>query len=435
MEISINEGNLEKLSGVVERVTYHNEQNGWSVLKVSPFGERDRLVTVLAHQVEIFAGSSMDFWGCWAHHPKYGEQFKATRSLEKRPASTAALEKYLGSGMIHGVGPATAKRIVSYFKGRTLDVFESSIQELMSIPGIAEKKLKRIESSWAQHRAIRDVMIFLQGHGISTLFATKIYKVYGDRAIACVSENPYRLAGDIYGIGFFSADKIALSLGLLRNGLPRLEAGIKHVLSAARNDGHCFLTREQIVSRTLELLGHEIKKEQITSALKGLLSHDQVKVRRVDGRQREEDCFYSKGPYYDEEKTSRWVQKLIAKRPSHDLERIRSWVHRYCLKYQMNLAKEQETAVCGIPLEGFSILTGKPGCGKTTCTKVLVQLLKAMGLKVTLAAPTGRAAQRMTDVIGERAKTIHRLLEWAPKDNRFKFDENRPLATDFFDSR
>ena len=210
--------NLEKLLGIVERVTYHNEQNGWSVLKVSSFKGSTEPTTVLVHQAKVFAGATMEFWGTWGRHPKYGEQFKAVRSIEKKPASAAALEKYLGSGLITGVGPVTANKIVSYFKDRTLGVFENSIEELKCVPGIAEKKLEKIKGSWEEHRSIRDVMIFLQKYGISTLFATKIFKTYGDKAISLVLENPYRLAQDIYGIGFFSADKIALSMGFERRG-------------------------------------------------------------------------------------------------------------------------------------------------------------------------------------------------------------------------
>src|SRR5271169_572529 len=225
--------NLVRLSGIVERVTFHNADNGWSVLKVSPFNEPHKLVAVIIHQAKVFAGSSMEFYGTWSYHQKHGEQFKAERAIEKKPASSAALEKYLGSGLIKNVGPKTAHKIVNFFKDQTLQVFEENIDELLKVPGIAEKKLLDIKNSWQEHRAIRDVMIFLQGHGISTLYAVKIYKSYGNSAISIVSRNPYQLAKDIYGIGFFSADKIALSMGFERDGEPRVEAGIKYVLAAS----------------------------------------------------------------------------------------------------------------------------------------------------------------------------------------------------------
>lgn len=426
------ESNLERLVGIVERVTFHNEQNGWSVLKVSSFRDPGRLATVLIHQAKVFAGATMEFWGSWGHHPKHGEQFKAVRAIEKKPASAAALEKYLGSGLIRGVGPATARKIVSHFKEKTLDVFESQIEDLMKVPGIAEKKLEQIKTSWAEHRAIRDVMIFLQGYGISTLFATKIYKTYGDKAIQVVSENPYRLAHDIYGIGFFSADKIALAMGFDRVGEPRMEAGIKHVLAASREEGHCFLTEKQIIRTTLDLLREEIEPDRLTRALQNLLSSDQVKRRMLSFEGSEaESCFYSKGLYFDELTTATQVRNLLSRPISADPSRIRAWVSKYCEKEKIDLSDEQSTAVCGIPEKSFSILTGGPGCGKTTCTKVLVQLLKAMKKRVLLAAPTGRAAQRMSEVIGFEAKTIHRLLEWAPDKNGFKRDEKDLLQVDF----
>ncbi len=423
--------NLERLTGIVERVTFHNEQNGWSVLKVTSFRDPSRMTTVLIHQAKVFAGATMEFWGTWGHHPKHGEQFKAARAVEKKPATAAALEKYLGSGLIRGVGPATAKRIVGYFNEKTLDVFESKIEELMRVPGIAEKKLEQIKVSWEEHRAIRDVMIFLQGYGISTLFSTKIYKTYGEQAIKIVSANPYRLAHDIYGIGFFSADKIALAMGFERTGEPRIEAGIKHVLSASREEGHCFLTDQQIVAYSLELLREKIESERILAVLQNLLSTDQVKCRKLARGDEVAACYYSKGLYFDELSTARDIEGLLAVPVTIDAERVQTWVVRYCEKHAINLSEEQQAAVCGIAGKTFSILTGGPGCGKTTCTKVLVQLLKAMKKHVLLAAPTGRAAQRMTEVIGCEAKTIHRLLEWAPDKNGFKRDDKDPLQADF----
>ncbi len=428
----LQEQHLERLLGIVERVTFHNEQNGWSVLKVTSFRDPSQMATVLIHQAKVFAGATMEFWGSWGHHPKFGEQFKAVRAVEKKPATAAALEKYIGSGLIKGVGPATAKKIIAHFNEKTLEVFESRIEDLMKVPGIAEKKLEQIKVSWAEHRAIRDVMIFLQGYGISTLFATKIYKVYGDKAIEIVSKNPYRLAHDIYGIGFFSADKIALAMGFERTGEPRIEAGIKHVLSASREEGHCFLTEEQIMSGTLELLQEKIELTSMGTILQNMLFTDQVKLRKLKRPELGiQSCYYSKSLYFDEQTAARQIEILLKEKIKVDPERIRNWVAKYCEKYSTHLSDEQTNAVCGIPAEAFSILTGGPGCGKTTCTKVLVQLLQAMKLRVLLAAPTGRAAQRMTEVIGSEAKTIHRLLEWSPEKNGFKRDDKDPLVADF----
>ena len=196
----------EKLRGIVSRVTYHNQVTGWSVLRVEPFAGYGEQVTVTVHQTKVFAGATMEFIGAWTVHPQFGRQFQATEAIEKKPASAAALEKYLGSGLIAGVGPKTARKIVQHFQEATLTVFEQQMERLVEVPGIATKKLAMIERAWREHRTIREVMIFLQGHGISTLFAVRIYKKYGDQAISMVTADPYRLAADFYGIGFFSAD-------------------------------------------------------------------------------------------------------------------------------------------------------------------------------------------------------------------------------------
>ncbi len=420
----------EKISGIVERITYHNEQNGWSVIKVSTFQNPLQLVTVIIYQVKVFAGASMDFYGSWSHHPQHGEQFKATKSIEKKPASAAALEKYLGSGLIKGVGPATAKRIVKHFQDKTLDVFENKIDDLMHIPGIAEKKLVDIKKSWIEHKSIRDVMIFLQSYGISTLFAVKIFKAYGDKAIEKVSKNPYVLARDIYGIGFFSADKIALNMGFEKNGIPRIEAGIKHLLASSRDEGHCYLTSDQIQTQITELLAIN-ESEKVTESLIDLLNTNEIKKRILKQNDLSIDCFYSNTLYFDENYIAKKVKSLLATKKQVDTQRVNDWITRYCQKENIQLSEEQHQSIVGITTQSFSILTGGPGCGKTTSTKVLVKLLLAMQKKIILAAPTGRAAQRMSEVIGLEAKTIHRLLEWSPSKNGFKIDESDPLDTDF----
>jgi len=423
--------NLDRLSGIVERITFHNTENGWSVLKVSPFNDPHKLVCVIIHQAKVFAGSTMDFYGNWTHHPKHGEQFKAEKAIEKKPSTSAALEKYLGSGLIRNVGPKTAHKIVKYFNDRTLQVFEESIDELLNVPGIAEKKLQDIKNSWQEHRSIRDVMLFLQGYGISTLYAVKIFKTYGDEAISIVSRNPYQLARDIYGIGFFSADKIALNMGFEKDGVPRIEAGIKHVLAGARDSGHCYLLESQIIQNTQELL-ETGTPEQITGILQSLIGANEIKKRILpDEKGQNVTAYYSNSLFFDEQYVSRRVKQWIVQPVEVDQARINNWLDRYCLKQSIILSDEQQASVAGIAGKSFSILTGGPGCGKTTTTRVLVQLLHAMRKNVFLAAPTGRASQRMSEVIGYEARTIHRLLEWAPKMNGFKKNEEDPLDLDF----
>jgi exodeoxyribonuclease V alpha subunit len=370
----------------------------------------------------------MEFHGVWIVHPKFGRQFKATKAVEKKPATTAALEKYLGSGLIKGVGPKTAKKIVNHFAKQTLEIFETQIEKLTEVPGIAQKKLETISAAWTEHRAIKEVMMFLQSHGISTLFAVRIYKEYGDDAISNVNEDPYRLANDFYGIGFFSADKVALSIGLDRKSPQRIVAGIQHTLAASREFGHCYLTQSQIKTQVEELLELDLG-DHLPGFLKEMEEAELVMVRQIlvsEGRS--ELCYYSKSLYFDELYVAKRVSKSTNS-PKVDQKRVDIWIDRYCRAKNISLSDEQATAVKGIVCKNFSILTGGPGVGKTTTTLVLVKLLEAMKLKVLLAAPTGRAAQRMIDVVGKEAKTIHRLLEW--QLGRFKKDEESPLHVDF----
>ncbi|MCP3943069.1 MAG: AAA family ATPase [Desulfobacteraceae bacterium] len=418
----------EILKGIVDRVTFHNPDNGWSILRVMPFNNPQGQETVIVHQTKVFAGATMEFQGSWTTHPKYGRQFQATEAKEKKPATTAALEKYLGSGLIKGVGPKTAKKIVKHFNQETLDIFENDIERLTEVPGIAQKKLDMISEAWTEHKAIREVMMFLQSHGISTLFAVRIYKEYGDDAIRLVTEDPYRLSNDFYGIGFFSADKVALSIGLKPDSQQRILAGIKHVLAASRNFGHCYLTASQIDKDVKELLELDLS-DKLLELLKHMETEKLLMVRDLiqdDGIS--EQCYYSKSLYFDELYVAKRISD-IGNPPKVDEKRVESWISRYCKVKNISLSDEQADAAKGIVCQKFSILTGGPGCGKTTVTLVIVKLIEAMGLKVLLAAPTGRAAQRMMDVIGKESKTIHRLLGW--QGGKFKKDEETPLKTDF----
>ncbi|HIG65039.1 MAG TPA: recombinase RecD [Methyloprofundus sp.] len=417
----------EVLTGIVNRVTYHNPATGWSVLRVQPFQSPQQQETVTVHQTKVFAGATMEFRGAWTIDHKYGRQFKATEAIEKKPATTAAIEKYLGSGLIKGVGPQTAKRIVKYFQKETLDIFENDIQRLTEVPGIATKKLKTIEDAWTEHRAIREVMMFLQGHGISTLFAVRIYKQYGDKAITMVTEDPYRLANDFYGIGFFSADKVALSIGLPKDSQQRMLAAIKHALAASREQGHCYLTEQQINKGIIDLIEMNLG-EQLNEYLGLMKTEGQLCTRLLIKEGVEMTGYYSKTLYYDETTVAtilRGMKGVVAGEP----DRIAHWISSYCQKKSINLSDEQADAAKGVVQHRFSVLTGGPGCGKTTTTLVIVRLLEAMKKTVLLAAPTGRASQRMSEVIGREAKTIHRLLEW--KGGEFQMNEESKLKTDF----
>lgn len=416
----------EVIHGIVERVTFHNETNGWSVLRVKCSNDFDAS-TVIVHQTKVFAGATMKFIGSWGNHPKFGRQFTATSAEERKPASAAALEKYLGSGLIKGVGPKTAKRIVSHFGKNTLSVFEKSMGDLVQVPGIAIKKLDGIRVAWEEHRAIRDVMLFLQEHGISTLFAVRIFKKYGQKAIPIVSENPYQLANDFYGIGFFSADKVALSFGIEKNAPMRIFAAIRHILAASRDHGHCYLTINQIQERVHELL--DLDLTGLIENYLQLMEQEKLLKKRLLPHESGEaiPCYYSKTLYFDEQNSADDLS-LLCRPITINNDRVKQWMQEYGEKQQFSLSVEQERAVTGIVSCGLSILTGGPGCGKTTTTQTLVRLFLAMGKEVLLAAPTGRAAQRMGEVVGLEAKTIHRLLGY--QNGSFKRERSNPLHCD-----
>ena len=419
----------DKIRGVVERITYHNDTSGWSVLKVAPFRGFGELVTVTVHQTRVFAGATMEFVGGWMQHPRFGRQFKAHFATELKPATTGALEKYLGSGLIKGVGPKTAKRIVKHFGARTLAVFEEDLTQLTAVPGIAKKKVAMIKEAWIEHRAIREVMMFLQTHGISTLFAVRIYKQYGDHSIEQVRGNPYRLAVDFYGIGFFTADRVALSLGFAPDSDLRIRAAIRHVLSASREMGHCYLSCPQISVQVEELLNLGLQ-EVIAGHLEVMQQEGQLRVRVLPDMKTAAlvPCYYAKSLYYDEEYVARRLAASVGVRGVNAVK-LSAWMHRYTELQGIALSVEQAAAVCSVVNQQCAILTGGPGCGKTTSTKVIVALLQSMNLSVLLTAPTGRAAQRMGEVIGIPAKTIHRLLEF--QGTGFKRCEENPLQADF----
>ncbi len=418
----------EKIHGIVQRVTYHNPDNGWSVLRVAPFANPGSVETVTVHQTRVFAGATMEFHGAWTVHPQFGRQFRAARAIEKKPATTAALEKYLGSGLIRGVGPKTAARIVGNFQENTLEIFERDIDKLLEVPGIARKKLEMIEKAWREHKVVREVMMFLQGHGISTLFAVRIYKKYGDQAIEIVSGDPYRLASDFYGIGFFSADKVALSLGFSEDSEQRISAAVRHVLAAGREQGHCYLLSTQITAEVDSLLGFN-PENRLAAILQRMEEENQLKVRLLPRPEGSElTCYYAKSLYYDEAYVAGKVRGM-AHSVMVDKAAVGKWIEVHCRQQGLSLSSEQASAVQAVVASQFSVLTGGPGCGKTTTTLVIVRLLERLGKRVLLAAPTGRAAQRMAEVIGREAKTLHRLLEW--QGGQFKINEEQPLRADF----
>ncbi|MEJ2669128.1 MAG: AAA family ATPase, partial [Gammaproteobacteria bacterium] len=305
-------------------------------------------------------------------------------------------------------------------------VFEDHIERLKEVPGIAQRKLETISQAWREHSAIRDVMLFLQHHGVSTLFAVRIYKKYGDNAIARVEENPYTLADDFYGIGFFSADKVAQSIGFSLDSLVRIKAAIKHVLSASREQGHCYLTLPQIVTAVIELIAQNLD-DRIVGLLEEMVKNKELCVREIHLEETSHIAYYARSLYYHEHSVAEQLNALKGT-ITIDSQRIADWVDRYSNTHQLTLSDEQKQAVIGIAKQAVSILTGGPGCGKTTTTRAIYKLFESMHKRVILAAPTGRAAQRMGEVIGQEAKTIHRLLQW--KGDQFQINTNNPLKAD-----
>ncbi len=415
---------LSSLNGVIERITFHSSESGYTVARLNT-GNVNQLITVVGSFANIQAGQTLQLQGQWREHPQYGSQFQVVHYKESKPATLTGIEKYLGSGLIKGVGPVTAKRIVKHFGLDTLDIIEHQIERLVEVPGIAQKRIAMIQRTWAEQKSIKDVMVFLQSHGVSTTYAVKIYKQYGEGAIATVKTNPYQLAIDIFGIGFLTADQIARNVGVSPWSKFRYRAGVLHVLSKASEDGHCYLPQSQIIPLTQELLTteeHEAEEEAILGILLEMVRSEEL-VREQDG----EPLYYKPSFFYAEQHLAKLLQQKLVTSLAVDPERVKSWIDRYTASRQIELSSQQYLAVETAAKEQVMILTGGPGTGKTFVTRTIVTLWKAMGRQIACAAPTGRAAKRLTEMTGIEAKTIHRLLEFDPSKMGFKRDLDNPL--------
>lgn len=425
-----------KIRCVVERITYQNIENGYSVLKCAVKNHSD-LVTVVGNLIDVNIGSVLLIEGNWKNDARYGRQFIAENWEETLPATVFGIEKYLGSGMIKGIGPKFARRIVQKFGTDTLEVIETDIMRLLEVPGIGKRRVNQIEESWERQKEIKNIMIFLQEHNVSTAFAAKIYRQYGNESIDIVKENPFRLADDIWGIGFKTADSIAARLGIEKDASIRLRSGIMYTLSQLAEEGHVYARREQLIKKAEELLGAE--EIQIASILKNMLDEKEIigENSEISG-----ECIYLPPFYYAETGASNKLKKLIAQ-PAADrlwknLMKVRKDTGNEHLsvnvagiqkKVHMEYDEIQAEAIRCAATAKVLILTGGPGTGKTTTTRGIIAAYQNFGLKILLAAPTGRAAKRMTEAVGLEAKTIHRLLEFKPLEGYQKNEEN-PLEGD-----
>ena len=422
---------MTKLRCVVERITYQNPENGYSVLKVHVKGYED-LVTVVGNLLDANVGSVLLIDGDWKVDSRYGRQFMAQKWEETLPATVYGMEKYLGSGLIKGVGPKYAKKIVQKFGVDTFAVIEDNIELLIEIPGIGSKRIRMIAESWERQKEVKNIMLFLQEHGVSTAFAAKIYRQYGNESIAVMKENPFRLADDIWGIGFKTADSIAEKLGFGRETYVRLRSGIMYTLSELADEGHVYAEREQLTQKAAALL--EAEESRIVMTMDQMLK-DKDLIR-------EEDAIYLPPFYFAEVGTAGklkklasepagdrlWAQLLKARRETGN-DRLSVDVGRIEQTVNMKYDEIQADAIRQAAMAKVMVLTGGPGTGKTTTTQGIIAAYRAYGLKILLAAPTGRAARRMTEATGLEAKTIHRLLECKPPEGYGKNEEN-PLEGD-----
>jgi exodeoxyribonuclease V alpha subunit len=422
-------GAAATLRGEVERVTYANAENGYSVLRVRDTAT-NVTVTATGHFVDIKPGELFQFTGTWSFHNQYGRQFKIDRALPVRPTSKPAMIRYLSSGLIKGIGEKTAERIVAHFGEDTFKILDENPACLMQVKSIARKKAQVIVEAWQSQRAAADIMMFLNQHGITPNFARKIFKLYGAATIEIVSTDPYRLAEDLHGIGFLKADAIALNVGIAKDSPQRVRAAILYQLQQAEEKGHCYLTSPQLtagLSATLDLPEAKLES-RLEGELKALQNSGAVITEKVHTPMGETDEGHYRGELLAAEvDVANGIARLLSEPVDVDAERVSSWIDRYVAASGTTLSEGQLQAVKFAVQSGVFVLTGGPGVGKTTTANVIIRLFKAMGKKVVLGAPTGRAAQRLSEVAAEKAKTIHRMLEWAPAVGGFTRSEENPL--------
>ena len=407
---------MTKLRGVVEHITYQNPENGWSVMKVKVKDYKD-LVTLTGSLLDVPVGSVLLCEGQWKVDARYGQQFVVESWEEVMPATIYGIEKYLGSGLVKGIGPAYARAIVSRFGLETLDVIENDIERLLEVPRLGRKRMEKIRESWEKQKDIKEVMVFLQGYGVSTAYAAKIYRQYQKDSIKTVKENPYQLADDIWGIGFKTADSIASKIGYGNSDPRRCRSGILYTLNQLAEEGHVYAEPEQLVTTAKELL--QADEEPIRKAVAGMI---EAKDLIADN-----DVLYLPPFYHAENGSAKRLTTLL----SESLFMAAEEAVPYGNQPDNGIVYDevQQAAIRQALESKVMVLTGGPGTGKTTTTQGIIAAFKSRGMQILLAAPTGRAAKRMTEATGMEAKTIHRLLEYNPMDGYKRNDEN-PLEGD-----
>ena len=413
----------ELLAGLVERVTYQNAENGFCVIRVKARGHRE-LITVVGHAAAISAGEWITAAGDWVNDRTHGQQFKARFLKTSAPTSVEGIEKYLASGMIRGIGPVYAKKLLRAFGEKVFDVIEAEPDRLREVDGIGPVRASRIVAAWAEQKVVREIMVFLHSHGVGTARAVRIYKTYGADAVQVMSENPYRLARDIRGIGFKTADAIAMKLGVDKTAMIRVRAGISYALTEAMDEGHCGLPSAELMPLAEKLL--EVPQNLIGTALDLELADGTVIADRLG----ETDCVFLASLHRAERAVAERLLTLTrGKLPwaSIDPDKAIPWIER---RTGLRLAESQKAAVAIALGSKVLVITGGPGVGKTTIVNAILRILAAKDVKLLLCAPTGRAAKRMNEATGFEAKTIHRLLEVDPKGGGFRRDTENPLDCD-----
>ncbi|MEV0091668.1 ATP-dependent RecD-like DNA helicase [Streptomyces sp. NPDC050738] len=427
--------NMAVLEGVLERITYSNEENGYTVAKVDTGRGGGDLLTVVGSLLGAQAGESLRMEGRWGSHPQYGKQFTVENYTTVLPATIQGIRRYLGSGLIKGIGPVMADRITTHFGTDTLDIIEQEPKRLVEVPGLGPKRTKMIAAAWEEQKAIKEVMIFLQSVEVSTSIAVRIYKKYGDASISVVKNEPYRLAADVWGIGFLTADRIAQAVGIPHDSPERVKAGLQYALSQSSDQGHCFLPEEQLLSDAVKLL--QVDMGLVIECLDALAAEEGVVREEVPGKEeggQERITAVYLVPFHRAEislaaQLGRLLRGDEDRMPAFQdvaWDKALSWLAG---RTGATLAPEQEAAVKLALTEKVAVLTGGPGCGKSFTVRSIVELARARKAKVVLAAPTGRAAKRLAELTGAEASTVHRLLELKPGGDA-AYDRDRPLDAD-----